>query len=378
MKKLALPIFTLFLLANACGPKEGSLAEKKESLKEKEESLAELEAEIDSLKIEIAALDTTNTTEEKLTPVAVQKIQTTPFSHYLQVTGTVSSQENVLLSAEAMGRVIAIPAKEGAKVRAGQTLVQLESSALQEQLQEARAAYKLAKTTFERRERLWQDSIGSEIEYLNAETQYQSSKNRLGQVRARLNNTTLKSPINGQVDEINVNVGEYLGAGSPVVRVVDMENLEVEAEISEEYLGKIKVGDSVLVNIDALGLKQKQPVLFTGQYINPDNRSFKVKVRLSNSNKLIKPNLLASLKIEDYKNPQAIVVPSRAIKQDLKGEYLFVIINQEKATKATKRYIKKGYTANDETEILEGLKPGDQVVTTGFNLITAGQAVRLK
>ena len=378
MRKLT-PLLALLFLAASCGKPsgDGSLADNKASLEEKKKELAELQAEIKTLEEKINSQDTTSKAE-KLTPVATKKVQTTTFNHYLQITGTVSSQENVLLSAESMGRVVSIPVKEGQKVSKGQTLVALNADALKEQLQEAQASYDLAKTTFKRRQRLWKDSIGSEIQYLNAQTQFKAAKNRLGQIKAQLDNSTISSPINGRVDEITVNTGEFLAMGTPVVRVVDMENLEVEAEISEDYLGDIQVGDSVHVTIDALGLEQVQPVIFTSQYINPNNRSFKIKVKLNNSNQLIKPNLLASLRIRDYQNPAALAVPSMAIKQDLTGEYLFVIEQNNGENVVAKRYITKGLTSNDQTEVLEGLTPSDLVVTSGYNLVAAGQAVTLK
>ena len=378
MRKLT-PLLALLFLAASCGNPsgDGSLADNKASLEEKKKELAELQAEIKTLEEKINSQDTTSKAE-KLTPVATKKVQTTTFNHYLQITGTVSSQENVLLSAESMGRVVSIPVKEGQKVSKGQTLVALNADALKEQLQEAQASYDLAKTTFKRRQRLWKDSIGSEIQYLNAQTQFKAAKNRLGQIKAQLDNATISSPINGRVDEITVNTGEFLAMGTPVVRVVDMENLEVEAEISEDYLGDIQVGDSVHVTIDALGLEQVQPVIFTSQYINPNNRSFKIKVKLNNSNQLIKPNLLASLRIRDYQNPAALAVPSMAIKQDLTGEYLFVIEQNNGENVVAKRYITKGLTSNDQTEVLEGLTPSDLVVTSGYNLVAAGQAVTLK
>jgi len=378
MRKLT-PLLALLFLAASCGKPsgDGSLADNKASLEEKKKELAELQAEIKTLEEKIKSQDTTSKAE-KLTPVATKKVQTTTFNHYLQITGTVSSQENVLLSAESMGRVVSIPVKEGQKVSKGQTLVALNADALKEQLQEAQASYDLAKTTFKRRQRLWKDSIGSEIQYLNAQTQFKAAKNRLGQIKAQLDNSTISSPINGRVDEITVNTGEFLAMGTPVVRVVDMENLEVEAEISEDYLGDIQVGDSVHVTIDALGLEQVQPVIFTSQYINPNNRSFKIKVKLNNSNQLIKPNLLASLRIRDYQNPAALAVPSMAIKQDLTGEYLFVVEQKNGENVVAKRYITKGLTSNDQTEVLEGLTPSDLVVTSGYNLVAAGQAVTLK
>lgn len=376
MKKSTLIILSLALLS-ACQPKEEGLEAKKAKLEEKEKALADLQGEIKTLRAELLAIDTT-ATEESLTPVSIMELQPKAFSHFVGVTGTISSDENVLLSAETNGRVVSIPVKEGQMVSRGQTLVKINSEAIESQLAEARAAFNLAETTFERRKRLWNDSIGSEIEFLNAKTNFEASKNRLGQLRAMYDNSIIKAPVGGKVDEISVNVGEFVGAGVPVVRVIDMDNLEVEAELSENYLSNVKVGDSVLVKIPALGLEQMQPITFAGQYINPDNRSFKIKVDLDNKSKLLKPNLLAELNIQDYKNSEALVVPAIAIKQDLKGRYVYVVKTNGNVSRVEKRYVKAGRSFSDETEILNGLETGDSVITAGFNQVSAGEKVVIK
>jgi len=374
MKKTILSLSILLLLA---GCAEEGLEAKREELKGKEKELATLQEEIALLKKAIEELDTAEVEVKDGTPVSIKRVGPEVFEHFLRVSGTVESRENVLLSAEYMGRVTAIPVKEGQKVSRGTVLVRLNDEAVRNQYEEAQAALELARTTYQRRARLWEDSIGSEIEYLNAETNFKAAENRLAQIRAQLDNTVIAAPIDGQVDEITVNVGEYLSAGTPVVRVVDLSRLEVEAEISENYLTDVAVGDTVKVSFPAIGSAQTAPLAFVGQYINPDNRSFKVKVDLE-PNPLLKPNLLAELHLRDYRRDSALVVPAIAIKRDLRGEYLYVLNEDAGELKASKRYIRKGRSFADRSEVLEGLNNGDRVVITGFNQVSDGDRVRIK
>jgi RND family efflux transporter MFP subunit len=314
----------------------------------------------------------------KLVPVKIQALVSENFEHFVKVSGLVGSKQNVLLSAEGNGRVISIDVKEGDPVRAGQVIIRLESDIVTNQLSEAKLGYQLAKTTFERRARLWKENIGSEIEYLNAETNFLSSKDRLAQVEAQLKNTMIIAPVSGVVDNINVNTGEFVGVGTPVVRIIDLNNLEVETDLSENYLKAVKKGDPVKVSIPALGLNQEEKIIFLSQYIKPENRSFTVKVALNNQSELIKPNLLAELTFRDYNNAEAFVIPSISVKKDLKGNYVYTVVNTDGENRVNKRYIITGYSFSDKSEITSGLIAGEKVIIAGFNEVSEGQKVSVQ
>ena len=377
MKKVIYTLAAISLLA-ACN-QEPSLADLQDDLGTAQTEMEALQTTIDSLEKRIAILDTNRVAEPvKLVPVQVRALAKQNFEHFVKVSGLVSSKQNVMLSAEGTGRVIAIEANEGDRVRAGQVIIRLENDFVANQLSEVQSAYKLAKTTFERRARLWKDSVGSEIEYLNAETNFLAAKDRLAQVQAQLENTKIIAPVSGVVDNINVNKGEFVGVGTPVVRIVDLSNLEIETDLSENYLKAIKKGDPVQVEIPALGLKQEEKIIFTSQFINPANRSFTVKVALDNENELIKPNLLAELSFMDYKNDSAFVVPAIAVKKDLKGNYVYTVVSDDKGNVVKKRYITTGYSFSDKSEITSGLKSGEQVIIAGFNEVSEGQEVSVQ
>ncbi|WP_417600834.1 efflux RND transporter periplasmic adaptor subunit [Owenweeksia hongkongensis] len=367
-------IIAISVFAVACSTQEASsLEEKRALLGEKESEVAALQAEIETLKEEISEMDTTSS--EVSTSIKVAELKKQKFSHHVQLTGTVTSKENIMISAEAGGRIVSVPAEEGQKVSKGQILVRIENEAVGNQLAEAKTAFELAETTYKKRKNLWDQNIGSEIEYLQAKSNFESTRSRYAQIQTQYNNTMIKAPINGSVDVIQVNEGEFVSVGTPIVRVVDLAKVEIEAELSEQYMTNVHKGDSVKVKIPALGVELTAPVTFVSQVINPDNRSFKVKVNLDNKDGRIKPNVLANLMINDYTNDTAIVVPSKVITKDLKGDFVYVASNEGGELKAIKKYIKKGRSSGPETEILSGLKEGDKIITDGYNQVNNGETV---
>ncbi|HAD97157.1 MAG TPA: hypothetical protein DCG19_07100 [Cryomorphaceae bacterium] len=378
MKKQIILIASIVFLVAACQPQaeEGSLEAKQQELSEKQEELSKLKAEITALEDQIAEMDTTQ--PERQARVEIREIKPAKFEHFVKLTGTVTSKENIMISAETSGRVEAIPANEGQKVAQGTVLVRIENDAVANQLQEAKSAFELAETTFRKRDNLWQQNIGSEIEYLQAKNNFETAKSRYAQVQSQYNNTIIKAPISGTVDNIVVKQGEFVNMGREIVRVVDLERVEIEAELSEEYLPAIHRGDSVKVEIPALGITRMSPVTFVSQVINPDNRSFKIKINLQNRDGRIKPNVLANLLIRDYQNEEALVVPSQCIKKDLKGDFVLVSSTEEGETVAKKRYIQRGKSFGDKTEIKGGLEAGDEVITVGYDQLNDGDPVAIQ
>lgn len=374
MKKLA----TLLILgAMASCQQPDDLATKKALLDEKQGELSALKAEIIQLKEEIAELDTTKT-QERNTRVKVQELRVGNFEHFVEITGTVTSEENIMISSEANGRITAINVKEGQRVNKGQLLVTIDNETERRQLEEAQAVYDLAETTYQKRKNLWDQSIGSEINYLQAKNNYETAKSRLEQTRKRYQNTLITSPITGTVDVIEVNLGETVGMGTPVIRVVDVDDVEIEAELSENYLASVKKGDSVKVNIPALGYSMMSKVTFVSQVINPNNRSFMIKVDVNNDKGLIKPNILANLMIRDYENDSAMVVPSNIVGKDLRGDFVFVAVKDEAGVdRAEKKYVNRGISFGERTEIKEGLEPGDRVITAGFDEVNQTEAITI-
>ncbi len=372
MKKIR--ILVLLLAVAACQSEPDSLEAKQKLLAEKQEQLKGLKDEIRDLKKEVAELDTTSVAEGG-TPVRTLAVKPQPFSHFIQLTGTVTSKENIMISAEAGGRVEAVLVNEGENVRAGQLLVRLDNQGAKNELDAAKASYELAEITYQKRKKLWDQSIGSEIEFLQARNNFETSKSRYEQIKTQYQNAFITSPISGTVDDMLVNEGEFVTFGTQIVRVVDLDKVEIEAELSEEYLTHVRKGDSIKVTIPSLGVSTKSTISFVSQVVNPENRSFMIKVKLDNKKGIIKPNVLANIMVRDYSTDTALVVPSISISKDLKGDFVYVAAEENGEIVAAKRYVKRGKSFGAETEITSGLDNGARVIIAGFSDINEGELI---
>jgi RND family efflux transporter MFP subunit len=219
----------------------------------------------------------------------------------------------------------------------------------------------LARTVFEKQERLWNQKIGTEIQYLEAKSRKEGLEKSLASLKTQLGKSTIKAPFNGTIETVRVRVGELVQPGTPMFQFVGESDLFIEADISESYIGALAKGDSVEITFPSINKTITTKVSATGAIINPNNRTFKVEVFLPSLPE-VKPNMISVLKIQDYKNSESVVVPSHLILADTKGDYLFVVENGV----AKKKYVKRGYTSGDETEIAEGLLGTEILVEKGF------------
>jgi RND family efflux transporter MFP subunit len=279
----------------------------------------------------------------------------------VEVTGSVLSKKNVNISSETLGRILDIPAIEGMRVTKGQVLAKVDSEAIQRSIEELENSLSLARTVFEKQERLWNQKIGTEIQYLEAKSRKEGLEKSLASLKTQLGKSTIKAPFNGTVETVRVRVGELVQPGTPMFQFVGESDLFIEADISESYIGALAKGDSVEITFPSINKTITTKVSATGAIINPNNRTFKVEVFLPSLPE-VKPNMISVLKIQDYKNSESVVVPSHLILADTKGDYLFVVENGV----AKKKYVKRGYTSGDETEIAEGLLGTEILVEKGF------------
>jgi RND family efflux transporter MFP subunit len=370
MKKIII-LSTAALIFAACGDQPQGLEAKKEELKTLKGQLTELKTQISTLESEVAKLDTT---VEGGVPVRVLELAASSFSHYIEQPGNVTSKQNVTISSEMGGVVKAVLVEEGQWVNKGQAIVQLDTSILVNQVEELRQSAELAQTTFERQDNLWKKGIGSEIQFLQAKNQYQSLQKKLAAMEAQLDKMELSAPISGRVDEIFFNVGELAAPGMPALRVVNARQVQVEANVAERYANSLRKNDEVHIEFKALGIERTAPISFVGQVINPKSRTFMVKIDLDNQSGEVKPNSVASLRIQDFAVDSAMVLPSEVIKRDMRGDFVF------KATgnKAHKTYIEVGRSYKDQSRVLSGLSFGDHVITSGHNEVADGSTIDIK
>ena len=374
MKKIIL-IATISALLFSCGKKEDnanidSLISSKNlvSIKAKR---AELQTQLTKLDNAIAELDVKKT-EEAL--VSVATVKDTIFSHYLEVQGNVNTKENLIIYPQFAGILNTVNVIAGQKVTKGQVLGTIDDGGLSQQLGQLENQLALAKTTFERQKRLWDQKIGSEIQYLQAQTNMVSQQKAVSQMKAQMAKTRIIAPFNGVIDELIAERGQVVGPGQGLMRIVNLNNMFVATTVPESYIGKLKVGTEVSVYLASLGKSFKGKIRQVGNNINPNNRSFGIEVSVPNTENLLRPNQVAKLKITDYTNSKAVVVPSNVIQEDADGnQFVFEVSSvKDKTGIAKKVMVKVGKTADNFTEILSGLEPKTIVVGDGVKTVSEG------
>lgn len=371
MNLLKISLLSLVIILTGCSEKVSELDKKKAELKSLKQQFTEVKYQIANLQEELSSLDTV---ADGGVPVSILTLELSSFSHFVEQPGIVSSKENVLVSAEMPGVVKQILVKEGSWVTKGQAILQLDASVLSSQVEDLKATVELSKTTFDRQTNLWNQGIGSEIQFLQSKNQYASMRNKLDAAEAQLDKLEISAPINGRLDEIYINAGEYANPGMPILRLVNSKKLQIEADVAERYANKINSKDIVSIKFNSLDIEQEAPVTFIGQVINPENRTFKLKIDLQNESGFIKPNAVASLKIKDFYSDNAITLPSKVIKKDMRGNFVFVV----SGINAQKKYIETGLSYNKLTHVLSGLEVGDQIIINGFNEVSNGSTIDIK
>lgn len=330
--------------------------------------------ELKSIEKEISILDI----NKKYQIVTTIPAEIKEFKHYLEIQGVVQADKNIEIHPELGGTVKSILVKEGQKVFAGQVLIQLDDSSIRNSINELTTQLNLAKTTFERQERLWNQKIGSEMQYLQAKAQKENLENNIATVKNQARKMKIIAPFSGIVDEIFPKNGELTNPQSPVVRLINLKKVYVEADITETYLPVIKIGTDVIVNFSSINKEINSKIAQIGHYINPDNRSFKTRINISNIDQSIKPNLLADLKILDFET-KGITIPSNLIQQDQKGnDYVFTIQTENGQNKVVKSLVNVANEYDHKVFISEGLSENDTIVNAGARLVKTGETVQIK
>ncbi|MBC7847037.1 MAG: efflux RND transporter periplasmic adaptor subunit [Flavobacterium sp.] len=375
MSKKIFIISTLSLLLFACGKKEDNtnidtlIASK--DVKAIQAKKALIQADLAKIDDALAILDVK--TEEAL--VSVQTVKDTVFSHYLEIQGSVDTKENILVQPETQGTLVSLTVKAGQRVSKGQILGRVDDAGLSQQVASQENQYALAKTTFERQKNLWNQKIGSEIQYLQAQTQMISAQRAVAQIKAQLAKTVIRAPFTGTIDEVFVEKGQVVAPSAQgLMRIVNLSNMYVSTSVPETYIGKLKVGTQVDVILSSLGKTYKGKVRQVGNFVNPSNRSFGIEVSVPNPENLLRPNQVANLKITDYVNKSAVVVPTNVIQEDgQKNKYIYIVTNSNgKTGTAKKAIVKLGQSSDNVTEILSGVQDNDIIVTEGANAVSEG------
>jgi membrane fusion protein (multidrug efflux system) len=371
MKKITFLIILGAFILTACGPRD-----KQSQLQRMERQRDALNEKIEQLKGELDQNTSGQSqTREQLMYVAVSEVTPEVFQHFIMVQGAVESDSNILIPAQASGIVKKIVVDEGDRVNQGQLLAELDGAIYERNIAEVENALDLAITIFERRKRLWDKNIGSEIEFLQAKNNKENLEKRLETLQEQYQLTKIKSPINGNVDNILIKEGEMAAAGQGAIRIVQLSRLKIVASLSENYISRVKKNDIVRVNFPVLGLNFERSISSVAQVIDPDNRTFDIEIEVPREQKNIRPNMLAVVTITDYKNPQAIVVPQNIVQKTGTEQFLFVASEENGRWIAQKRVVQAGESYDNRTEITDGLNEGDFIIIFGFQNLADGQTV---
>ncbi len=350
------------------------LRSKKEELSNKNQQIIK---EIKLLDAEITKLDT----NKKIPLITTLPVKHSEFVHYLELQGNVQTKKNVLVYPEVPGQLVKVYVKEGQKVGKGQALGRIDDGGMSNQLAQLEANANLAKTTYERQKRLWDQKIGSEIQYLQTKTSYESQMNAVTNLRKSMAKYTIRAPFSGIIDDVIKEQGTVVapGPGAEIFRIVNLSNMYIETDVPESFISSIKKGKSVEVDFPILNKKMLSKVRQAGNFIHPANRTFKVEIGVPNKDRSIKPNLTAKLKINDYTNPTAILIPQSIISENAKGEqYVYVVdgVKEEKGV-AKQIIITTGKTQEDKIEVLKGLTAGMLIVNEGARSVKDKQEVKI-
>ena len=335
--------------------------------------VAKAEAELSQIDLELAALDSS----AQWSTVTTLAVGSSAFQHDFDLYGTVKSDQSVTLYPESAGRIQRVLVRSGQKVSAGQVLVELDNSVVQSSLAEIKTQLDLAQTLFDKQKRLWDQGIGSEVQYLQVKTQLEGLQKRLSTAQKQAAMASLRAPFSGTVDELFLKAGEYAAPGMALARLVSSGGLRLELDVPETYITRLKVGQKIALNFNSIGLQTSASISQVGDFISADSRTFKVNVSLP-SNSQIKPNMMASAQVVDYSSKGVITVPNRLILQDSKGAnytYLFVPAKNGLG-KVERRELQLGVSNNDATEVLGGLSLEEQIIDRGIRSVQTGETVK--
>jgi RND family efflux transporter MFP subunit len=385
MKKIYTLLLVTLVLSSCGNNKEKSVEDivssnDLEQIRAKKSALdteqQELSAQLKQLEEKIKELNP----QERIPLITTFATKVQKFEHYIELQGNVSTKQNIVVYPEYAGILTRVYVKEGQKVSKGQALAKIDDGGLSQQLAQMQIQADLAKTTFERQERVWNQKIGSEIQFLQAKSNYEAQQKSVTQMQIQIGKTVVRAPFSGTIDDVITDQGSVVAPGqSMLFRLVNLNKMYIEADVPESYLKNVITGKNVEVSFPILGKTMSAKIRQTGNFINPANRTYKIEVAIPNKDKTIKPNLTAKLKINDYTNENAILIPQSIISENAEGQQYVYTITDKNDNKATAKrvIIETGKTQGDFIEVLSGLENASEIIEEGARSVTDGQEVKI-
>tara|TARA_Y100000766_G_scaffold236783_1_gene212652 strand:- start:84 stop:1244 length:1161 start_codon:yes stop_codon:yes gene_type:complete len=384
MKKLIITLSLILLLS--CNSSrnssindlinKGDLETLKKKKKEYVDLMNDLRLDLNDINNGIMLLDE----NEQIQVISKFNVIEKEFTTYVELQANLKSRKNVVILSEFQGALKNLFVREGQLVKKGKLLAEINDSGLKEQLDQMLIQANYTKDNFDRVKRLWEKNIGSEMQFLKAKSDFETNNKMVEQIRDQLSKTKIYAPFDGEIDEIISNLGSNLVPGSPILRVVNLDIIYAEAQVPEKYVSSIELETEALVSIPLLNKEVTSKIVQSGNFINPNNRTFRVEAPVENKDKRIKQNLNARIKIKNYSNIKALVVPLRVIREDASGRpfiYKLAETDKKDILLTVKIFVETGANNDEEIEITKGLSIGDIIVLEGANNVEDNQRVRV-
>lgn len=384
MKKILLPLLLLFVLISACKEGEDTPESLKKGIIAKKQELRKtqkiIQSEIDSLEAKLLRLDPSSAKrkEKKRRLVTTSPIEKKDFKRFVEIQGGVQTDKTGTASSETGGRLTQLTVDEGDYVTQGQLIAVTDAEIINRNIDEIRKALELATQIYEKRDRLWKQGIGAEIEYLAAKNEKERLETSIITVQSQLSKINVYAPMTGIVDMVMVNQGEMAGPGTPIIRILSTGRVKVVADLPEVYLRSVKAGDWVTIQFPALDTERKAKISSIGRTINANNRTFQAEVMLSNPGGLLKPNLMALMLVKEFEAKNAVVLPTELIQQDVSGkDFVFIQSECEKGLCAKKVRIETGENYETETQIVSGLEGTEMIIMDGARSVADNELIKV-
>ena len=378
MKTNILFILGFLIISISACEKKDPLQAKKEELKSQKTKLQKIKTSITELEKEISAIDPDFAKKNrKATLITTINVEKKTFEHYIEVSGAVKSRKNVMISAENMGNINRIFVNEGSEVKRGQLIISMDIELYQRSLDQLKTEYALAETMFEKQSNLWDQNIGTEVQYLQAKNRKESLENQIANIKTQISKSQIRAPFAGTIESVLVREGEMAQMGSPLVRIVNHRDMYIKADLSESHIGKFKKGDKTIINFPSLNQTIESRISSVGQIIDIQNRTFSIEALLPITKFTIKPNLLAIVKLKDFEKEEAVVIPTKLIQKDNKGEFVFITETDSDEVIAKKIQIDRGITYKNSTMVTNGLTGKEMLIDEGFRDVANGGKVKV-
>lgn len=369
---------SLIAFASCSGKKTGNtLADKKAKLEQLKKQQEDITKQVASLQAEIIKLDP-SANPEKAKLVAVKKLSTEDFQHYINLQGKIDAENIAYVTPRNQGgQVKALYVKQGDYVKKGQLLLKLDDAIYQTQLSQAQTQLKYAQDIYQRRNNLWKENIGTEVELTTAKNNVDQAQHQVDLIKEQLGYTNVYAEMSGVADEVTIKVGETF-TGNPVaggyIKLVNTSDLKATAQVPDNYLEKVKVGSMVKIILPDINDTLTSKITTAGKVIDPNSRTFQIEAKLP-SNASFKPNQLALVRIMDYTANNTFTIPVNTLQTDEQGKYVLVAITENGKTYARKKHVEAGQLYEDQLEIKSGLAVGDMLITEGFQNLYDGQLI---